>query len=319
MTNKKNASNGVNIGIDVGKSQLDICIHERQAIFAVENSKEGIRKLLGRLGRYRVARVVVEATGRYEHPFLEAALDKGLPVIVCNPIQIRRYAGVIGQLAKTDEIDCRVIAQYAATIEPEVRQHRTKKVLKIRDLLARRRQLIEMATMEKNRYQIMPAFLRSDIKRLIGHLERQIEKVDKQLAVAVEAEDTWREKRHIMLSMPGIGEVMANTLLGDLPELGELTNKQIAALTGVAPFNRDSGKLRGKRRIRGGRHSVRTVLFMASMTAVQHNPVIRKFYQQMVARGKHKKIALTACMRKMIVILNAMVRDRVDWNGVAFA
>lgn len=314
MTTMKNKSLGINVGIDVGKAQLDICVYERDVYFTVENSPEGIRKALGRLGRYRVERIVIEATGRYEHAFVEAALDKGLPVIISNPLHIRRYAGAIGQIAKTDEIDSRLIAEYAAVIQPPVRKHKSKMVIKIKDLLVRRRQIIEMMTMEKNRYQIMPRFLKADIKRVIHHLDRQLEKVDKQLNDLVEKEGVWREKREILLSMPGIGPVVVNTLLGDLPELGELNNKQISALTGVAPYNRDSGQLRGKRRIRGGRATVRTTLFMAVLTSVQHNLVIKHFYQRLVAQGKHKKVALTACIRKMVIMLNAMVRDGKKWQ-----
>lgn len=314
MTSNKKVSKEVNVGVDVGKAQLDIYIFERDVYFTVENNPKGICKALGRISRYKVERIVCEATGRYEHALVEAAIDKGLPIIISNPIHIRRYAGAIGQLAKTDEIDCRLIAKYAAVIQPKVRKHKTKIIIKIKDMLVRRRQLMTMMTMEKNRYQIMPTFLKTDIKRVIFHLKRQLEKVDKQLSMLIEKEDSWQKKREIMLSMPGIGPIVVNTLLGDLPELGALTNKQIAALTGVAPYNRDSGKLRGKRRIRGGRSSVRTIMFMAVLTSVQHNPVIKQFYQRLVAAGKHKKVALTACIRKMIIMINAMIRDGKMWQ-----
>lgn len=314
MTTKAKANQGVNVGIDVGKAQLDICIYERNIHFSVPNDAAGIRKALGRLGRYHVARVVLEATGRYERAFVEAALNKALPVVIANPLHIRRYAGAIGQLAKTDAIDAGLIAEFAAVVQPTVRAHHSKQVLQIKDLLVRRRQLIEMLTMEKNRHHIMPKFLKADIQRSITHLQRQLEKVDRELDKRIEAETEWREKRDILLSMPGIGPTVVNTLMGDLPELGELTQRQVAALTGVAPYNRDSGKLRGKRRIRGGRHTVRTMLFMAALTSIQHNTVIRGFYRHLVAQGKHKKVALTACMRKMITILNAMVRDGNRWE-----
>lgn len=313
MTTNKGNRVYVNVGIDVGKAQLDIYIYERDVYFTVENNPQGIRTALGRIGRYRVARIVLEATGRYEHGFVEAALDKGLPVIISNPMNIRRYAGAIGQIAKTDEIDCKLIAQYAAVIQPLVRKHKSKRVIRIKDMLSRRRQIIEMATMEKNRSQIMPRFLRADINRVIKHLQGQLVKLDKALQAQVDEEETWRHKRDLMLSMPGVGPVVVNTLLGDLPELGHLTNKEIAALVGVAPYNRDSGKLRGKRRIRGGRAMVRTTLYMATLCSVQHNPVIRTFYQRLVAAGKHKKVALTACIRKMIIMLNAMIRDDKIW------
>ena len=314
MTTNAKSHLWVNVGIDVGKSQLDIHIYERDISFSVNNDKQGIRHAIGRLGRFRIARVILEATGRYERAFVEAALEKGCPIVIANPLQIRRYAGAIGQLAKTDAIDARLIAEYGAIVQPEVRDHHSQEVLKIKDLLVRRRQLIEMLTMEKNRHHIMPKFLQADIQRSIHHLQRQLEKVDRQLDVHVDAEHEWREKREIMLSMPGIGKTVVNTIMGDLPELGSLTQRQVAALTGVAPYNRDSGKLRGKRRIRGGRHTVRTILFMATLTSIQHNKVIRSFYQHLVAQGKHKKVALTACIRKIIIILNAMVRDGTRWD-----
>ena len=307
-------SSEINVGVDVGKWQLDVHIHERGLHLSVANNAEGVKRLVGRLGRYQLTRLVVEATGRYERLLVNAALSKDMPVVIVNPLHIRRYAGAVGQIAKTDKIDARLIAQYAAVIRPAVRAGDSGKTREIRDLLARRRQLMTMSTMEKNRAHIMPRALRADIQRHIRHIEKQIEKVDKILDSKIAAEDQWRRKRAIMLSMPGIGPAVVNTLLGDLPELGQLNNKQIAALTGVAPYNRDSGLLRGKRRIRGGRHSVRTILFMATLTAVQHNPLLRRFYQRLVAQGKHKKVALTACIRKMVIMLNAMLRDGTYWN-----
>jgi transposase len=308
------AKTKVNVGIDVGKAQLDIHIFERNISFSVANEGAGIRQALGRLGRYRLDRIVLEATGRYERALVEAALGKDMPVVIVNPLHIRRYAGAIGLLAKTDAIDAKLIAQYAAIVQPVVRTHHSKAVIQIKDLLVRRRQLLEMITMEKNRHHIMPKFLQSDIQRCILHLQRQLQKVDRELDKRIEAEDEWRAKRELMLSMPGIGPAVVHTLMGDLPELGALTQKQVAALAGLAPYNRDSGKLRGKRRIRGGRHTVRTILFMAALTSIQHNKVIRAYFQHLVAQGKHKKVALTACMRKMITILNAMVRDNTRWE-----
>lgn len=319
MNTMKTKSKKVNVGIDVSKEQLDIHIHERNLHFTVDNTPSGVNKALGRLGRYQVIRLVVEATGRYEHLLIQTSLDRGVPIIIAQPLMIRRYGQAIGQLAKTDKIDAQLIAQYAAVIQPEVRTHHSRAILKIRDYLARRRQLMGMLTMEKNRLQIMPKCLHADIRRHITHMQRQVEKVDTILMALVEKETSWKAKRDIMLSMPGIGHGVVNTLLGDLPELGHLNNKQIAALTGVAPMNRDSGLFKGKRRIKGGRASVRTILYMATLTSIQHNPVIRTFYQRLVAQGKHKKVALTACIRKMITILNAMVRDGTMWNKKAAA
>jgi transposase len=310
----KKVSNAVNVGIDVGKSFLDAYIYERDLHIQEKNDPEGIRKLLGRLNRYQVERIVVEATGRYEREIVAAAFEKGLPIIVVNPLHVRRYGGAIGLLAKTDKMDAKLIAQYAAMIKPEVRALPSQQHRKIKDLLVRRRQLIEMATMEKNRHHIMPKYMRSDIQRHINHIQKQIEKLDKQLSAAIEVCEEWRDKREILESMPGVGNQVVYALLEDLPELGQINNKQVAALTGVAPYNRDSGSLRGKRRIRGGRHGVRTTLFMAVMCAVQHNPVIKTFYRRLVAAGKHKKVALTACIRKMVIMLNAMIRDGKMWN-----
>lgn len=293
----------VNVGFGVGKDQLDVAIHETQQHFTVSNDAPGIRRLLNRIARYRPARVVVEATGRREYDFVVAAAGRGLPVIICQPLLVRRYAAASG-----------ILASYAAIMQPEVRSLAIGNIRRIKDLTARRRQLVEMSTMEKNRLDVMPDFLAADIRRHIRHLEAQIDKLDRRIAELIETIDEWRDKRELMLSVPGIGGQTVNTLLADLLELGSLTHKQISALVGVAPFNRDSGRLRGKRRIRGGRARVRTVLFMAMLSAIQHNPVIRRTYRDLVARGKHKKVALTACMRKMIIFLNAMLRDRKRWS-----
>ncbi len=307
-------SDGVNVGIDVGKSQLDVFIHERELHLTIPNNPENIRKLLGRLSRYHIARIVVEATGRREYELVCQAADKDLPIIIVNPLYVRRFAGATGILAKTDKLDAAVIALFAATMKPEVRPLASKNIRKIKDLMVRRRQLIEMNTMEKNRLDVMPTQLHADLRRHIQHITKQIEKIDLLLNKAIEAVDEWREKREILLSVPGIGPTIVNTLLADLPELGHLNNKQISALAGVAPYNRDSGTLRGKRRIRGGRASVRTMLFMAILTSVQHNPVIKAFYKRLVDAGKHKKVALTACIHKMITILNTMLKNNTRWK-----
>lgn len=304
----------VNVGIDVGKHQLDVCIHERNVMFTVTNDQRGIRSLMGRLARYRLDRVVVEATGRRETPLVIAAAERGFPIIICQPIKVRRYAQAKGILAKTDQIDARILADYAAVMTPDVRPVPVGNIRKLKDLSVRRRQLIDMRTMEMNRLDIMPKYLLADIRRMARQLDRYIARIDALIAKLVEDVDEWRAQRDRLLTVPGVGTQLATTLIADLPELGSLNHKQIAALVGVAPFNRDSGSMRGKRRIRGGRASVRTVLFMATMTAVQHNPKIRAMYQRLLAAGKLKKVALIACMRKMIVIINAMVKNGNDWN-----
>lgn len=305
----------VNVGIDVGKAQLDVFLLERNKTLCVANEPDAIRALVCRLARYRLARIVIEATGRLEQPFVRAALAKGLPVIVVSPLKVRRYAGAIGQLAKTDLIDAQLIARFGAAVKPIPHRLCDAKSQKIKDLMVRRRQLTDMRTMEKNRLQVMPEVIRHSIQHVIDILDQEIQHLDLALDQAVEAHAPWKHKRDILTSMPGIGNTVAYTLLGDLPELGTLSRRQIAALTGVAPFNRDSGRLRGKRRIRGGRAHSRTALYLSAMSAVRFNPDIRRFYQRLLRSGKHKKVALIACIRKIITALNAMLRDNVKWQS----
>lgn len=311
MTKRNTA---VNVGIDVGKQMLDVYLLERQRTFQCPNDEASIRRLVATLKRFKIQRIVIEATGRLEQPFARAALAQGLPVIVVSPLKVRRYAAAIGQLAKTDAIDARLIARFGADLKPEVPPPADTDTLKIKDLMVRRRQLIEMRTMEKNRRQIMPEDLQDSIDQLIAAIDAQLKTLDKQLDRAVNENAQWRHKRDLLTSMPGIGKTVAYTLLGDLPELGDLNRRQIAALTGVAPFNRDSGRMRGKRRIRGGRSSTRTALFLSAMSAIRFNPDIKTFYERLLANGKHKKVALTACIRKIVTALNAMLRDNVHWN-----
>lgn len=269
---------------------------------------------LSAVSRYQLDRVVVEATGRRETELVIAAAERGFPIIVCQPIKVRRYAGAKGILAKTDEIDARVLAEYAAVMKPEVRAVPAGNLRKIRDLCVRRRQLIDMRTMEKNRLDVMPKSLHPGIRKLIRQLDSQLATLETQIHQLIESVDEWRQLRERLLTAPGVGDQLANTLIADLPELGFLNHKQIAALVGIAPFNRDSGNLRGKRRIRGGRATVRTVLFMATMTAVRSNPKIRAMYQRLLDAGKIKKVALIASKRKLIVMLNAMIKNGTDWE-----
>ena len=310
----KRSTSSVNVGIDVGRDRLDVFIHERQLALSFANDEHGIRALLRRLAYHRLARIVLEATGRREQLLVSAALERQLPVVVVNPITVRRFAGALGILAKTDAIDARVIAHFAATIEPVVRDAADPKARQLKDLVVRRRQLLDMATMEKNRLHVMPKALQAPIRRHIDDLAGDVRELDALIDALVGTLALWRQRRQLLLSMPGVGAVVAHTLIADLPELGKLTHKQIAALTGVAPFNRDSGMLRGTRRIRGGRRTVRTVLYLGAMAAVRFNPVIKQFYARLIAAGKNRKLALIACVRKMVVMLNAMLRDGRKWN-----
>lgn len=313
MTNLRKSKSVVNIGVDVGKSALDIYIYEKQLHWQEENSSEGIKRILKRLAHYQVERLAMEATGRYEWALAEAAFAKGIPVCILKPLSVRRYAGAIEQLAKTDKIDAAVIAEYAAVVQPRSTPRKSKNLIAIKDLLARRRQVMEMRTKELNRIKVMGKGFERSCKRLIKVFDTEVARLEKQLDKHVQEQAEWAERKAILMTAPGVGETLAYTLLADMPELGTLTNKESASLVGVAPINRDSGRLRGKRRIQGGRAGVRTTLYMATLSATQCNPVIKEFYTRLVAQGKQKKVALTACMRKFITMLNAMVRDNTEW------
>lgn len=315
MTISNKSKSSVNVGVDVGKDTLDICIHEKALHWQEANTPDGVRALLNRLARYQVERLVMEATGRYQLLLAEQAYVKEIPVCIVKPLSIRRYAGAIDQLAKTDKIDAQVIAEFAAVIRPRTTPAKSRKLILIKDLLARRRQVMEMRTQELNRLQIMGKSVAPSCKRLLNYLDKEVARLERLLDEQVEAEEEWAEKKELLKTAPGIGNTMVYTLLADLPELGSMSNKQAAKLVGVAPLNRDSGKIKGKRRIYAGRAGVRTTLYMATLSATQCNPVIRTFYQRLVAMGKHKKVAITACMRKFIVILNAMLRDNMAWQN----
>ncbi|WP_106592748.1 IS110 family transposase [Marinobacterium halophilum] len=304
----------INVGVDVGKSTLDIVLHPLDLYFQIPNDEDSILKVVHVLKKRNIERIVVEATGRYEHAFVFACDQANLPIVVVNPISVRRYAQAIGVLAKTDKIDANVIARFAATIQPDIKPIPDKQSRLIKDLLIRRSQLLEMQTMEKNRLQILPKALHRSIKTLLRSLETQIKTITKQIDEAVMQVKHWRTQTEILTSVPGVGKVLAYTLLSELPELGKLNRKEIAALVGVAPMNRESGSWNGKRRIRGGRHRIRTVMFMAMLSSIQCNPVFKRFYEHLKAQGKLPKVAIIACMRKLIVVLNTMLKNETRWG-----
>jgi len=313
MTNRKMSKTIINVGVDVGKQFLDVWIYEKSLHFQEENNTLGIKRILKRLAHYQVERLVMEATGRYEFNLAQAAYSKGISVCIVKPLLVRRYAGASNQLAKTDKIDAAVIAEFAAVMQPTITPKKSKNLIAIKDLVARRRQLMNLRTQELNRIKIMGKSFEISCNRIIRCLDAEIKRMEKRLAKHVEEQADWSEKQAILKSAPGVGDTLIYTLLADLPELGSLNNKEIASLVGVAPINRDSGRLRGKRRIQGGRACIRTVLYMATLSATLCNPVIKAFYKKLVAQGKHKKVAITACMRKFITMLNAMVRDNCVW------
>jgi len=313
--NAKNSQKEINVGVDTGKHQLDIFIRPLDIYFSVPTDDKGIKEAIKTLNKYSPKRIVIEATGRLEHEFIMACSKASLPFVIANPLHIKRFAGAIGRLAKTDKLDASLIAHYGESIQPALSQLKPENMRAMSDLLSRRRQLLVMQTMEKNRFKIMPKPVASSIKTILTAIKNQIEKMDLKLQKLIEDCPEYQIKNEILQSMPGVGKVVAFSLISNMPELGYITNKEAAALVGVAPVNRESGAFQGKRRIRGGRHQVRTVMFMAMMSAMQCNPVFKSTYQRLVAAGKPKKVAIIACVRKMIVILNSMVRDGVMWES----
>ena len=304
----------ITVGVDTGKAQLDIYIRPLDIYFTVSNDDAGVREAIKKIKLYKPERVVIEATGRLEFLFVMACSKAKIPFVIANPAHIKKFAGAIGRLAKTDKLDAQLIAHYGEAIKPALSELKPDVLQRMSDLLSRRRQLIEMQTMEKNRRQIMPKEIKKLITPMLSTLKKQIEKVDQMLLDLINSCAEYQEKYDIIQSVPGIGNVVTFSLLSDMPELGYLTNKQAAALIGVAPVNRESGAYQGQRKIKGGRHKIRTVMFMAMMSAIQCNPVFKATYERLLAEGKAKKVALIACVRKMIVIVNSMVRDGVHWN-----
>lgn len=305
------------VGIDVSKDSLDIAVHASDKQWRFSNDRAGIEKTVDLLGNLDPALVVFEATGGLELTLWAALTEAGMKPVPINPRQIRDFAKAAGRLAKTDVLDARVIAHYAQAMRPGPRLLPDTQGLK--ETMARRCQLVEMITAEKNRLRAArTARIRQDIQTHIRWLEKKLDDVERDLRRAIEASPIWREKDALLQSTPGVGKTLSATLLAELPELGTLNRLQVAALAGVAPLNRDSGMMRGKRTVWGGRARVRTALYMATLVATRHNPVIRSFYQRLCAAGKAKKVALTACMRKLLTILNAMLKHHTPWHHVAY-
>jgi transposase len=302
------------IGIDVAKAQLEFACRPAGETGSVPNEERGITQLVVRCQALAPTLIVCEATGGYEAALVAALATAGLPVVVANPRQVRDFAKATGQLAKTDAIDAQILALFAERVRPEPRPLPAVAAQELDALLTRRRQLVEMLGAERNRLLVARPAVRRDLQQHIRFLERRLREADDDLHTAVKASPVWRVKDDLLRSVPGVGRVVSLTLLAELPELGRLSHKEIAALVGVAPLNRDSGTLRGKRLVYGGRAPVRAVLYMAALVASKCNPLIRAFYQRLRAAGKPTKVALTACMRKLLTILNAMARDGVAWQ-----
>jgi transposase len=302
------------VGIDVSKAWLDIAVHEQEETFRVSNDDAGIASLVKRLKKLKPSLIVLEPTGGFEMLVVAELTHAGLPAVVVNAKRIRDFARAIGRLAKTDKLDAKVLAHFAAAVRPPLRNLRSEEEEQLTALLTRRRQVLDMLTVEKNRWVTVRAKMQSEIEAHIQWLANSLKELDKEIEDFVESTPAWKEKDALLQSVPGIGPVTSATMLGMLPELGQLNRQEIAALVGVAPVNKDSGKKQGKRRVFGGRADVRSVLYMAALAAKKFNPVIRKFYERLIKHGKEKKVALTACMRKLLVILNAMMHTNQSWR-----
>ena len=303
------------VGIDVAKRQLDVALRPQQDTWSVSNDDATIDELVRRLQALKPTLIVFEATGGYETPLAWALAVAGLCFFVVNPRQARDFAKATGRLAKTDKIDAKVLAHFADAVRPEPRSLPSEASQEVAVLVTRRRQIVTMLTAEENRLAGAKSAIRANIQEHIRWLKQHVKDLDRDLRKAIRSAEEWREQDEIQRSAKGVGPVLSTTLIAELPELGTISGKEISALVGVAPLNRDSGTFRGKRQIFGGRASVRAVLYMAALVATRSNPVIRAHYQRLLAAGKLKKVALVACMHKLLVILNAMVRARKSWHA----
>jgi transposase len=304
------------VGIDVSKDRLDVHVLPSGEAFAVARDGEGLNELVAGLAARKVALVAVEATGGFESTTAAAVAGAGLPLVVVNPAQVRAFAQALGRRAKTDPIDAAVIARFAQAVKPEVRPLPDEAERLLADLVARRRQIVQMIGAEKQREKRLaqPRVKRS-IARLVLALQKELADLDSQIDDEVRGTPAWREKEDLLRSIPGVGPVTSRTLLAELPELGRLDRRQIASLAGLAPWTRQSGQWKGKSFIGGGRAPVRTALFMAALVATRHNPILKAFHQRLIAAGKPKLVALIATARKLLTILNAMVKAQQPWRA----
>lgn len=304
----------ITVGIDVSKDRLDVAVRPSGEVFAIERNPAGLEQLTLRLGALSPNLVALEASGGFETVVAAALAAARLPVVVVNPAQIRAFAKAIGQRAKTDPIDAVVIAHFAEATRPEPRPMPDEATRLLADLVARRRQILEMMVAERQREErVTVPHLRKSIMRLLKVLERELTSVDTDINDAVRGSPAWREKEDLLASVPGVGPTIARTLIAELPELGQLSRRQVAALAGLAPFTRQSGQWRGKSFIGGGRTAVRTALFMGALVAARRNPTLKAFRDRLVAAGKPKLVALIATARKLLTILNAIIRDNKPW------
>ena len=302
------------VGIDVSKDRLDVAVRPGGEAFFVRRDGDGIAALIERLGPLGPAVIAVEATGGFETVVAAGLAGAGLPVVVVNPAQVRAFANALGKRAKTDPIDAGVIAHFVEATKPAIRPLPDEETQLLADLVARRRQIVAMIGAERQRQKRAPARIARSIVRLVKALEKELASLDDDIDDAVRGSPAWRDKEDLLASVPGIGKTIARTLIAELPELGSLDRRQVAALVGLAPWTRQSGQWRGKSFIGGGRAAVRTALFMGALVAARHNPTLKAFRDKLVAAGKPKLVAIIATARKLVTILNAVIRDRQPWR-----
>lgn len=302
------------VGIDVSKERLDVAVRPTEQSWSSTNDEAGVQELVAQAQELNPSLVVLEASGGLEVPLVAALAATSVPVAVVNPRQVRDFAKATGKLAKTDTLDAQVLAHFAEAVRPAVRPLPDAETHALNSLLTRRHQVMAMVVSEKNRLGAATKAVRPRIQAHIAWLERELDDLDRDLGQTLRQSPVWREKEDLLRTVPGVGQQLSFALVAYLPELGTLDRRQIAALVGVAPFNRDSGSLRGKRTVWGGRARVRGTLYMGALVAIRHNPLIRAFYQRLLAAGKPKKLALVACMRKLLTILNAMLKHRTPWQ-----
>jgi len=308
------ASTPIYVGIDVAKDRLDVVLRPTGEYMELQNNDTAIRKLVQKLRKKNLDLVVLEATGGLEQPAAATLALAGMPVAIVNPRQVRDFAKATGRLAKTDRIDAAILAHFAEAVRPEPRPLADEQAKELSAIVLRRRQILAMITAESNRSSTATKAVKRRIDSHLRWLRKELARVNAELAQEVRQSPIWREKDNLLQSVPGVGPVLSATLLAELPELGSLDRRSLAALVGVAPMNRDSGTLRRIRTTWGGRSEVRATLYMATVCATRHNPVIREFYERLVAAGKPKKVAITACMRKLLAILNAMIKSGTPWR-----
>jgi transposase len=302
------------VGIDVSKDTLEVAIWPQEERMSFAQTDDGLSLMADFIQPFSPCLVVLEATGGLERAAVATLAARSLPVVVVNPRQVRDFAKAKGILAKTDKLDAGGIAQFAQAIRPERRPLKTMEAQQLEALLSRRRQIVQMLTAEKNRLHSAPGWTQGDLRLHITWLEKRREKIEKDLGEMIRKSPVWRVKDELLRTFKGVGPVLSQSLLSDLPELGSLNRKKIAALMGVAPMNRDSGKFRGRRMILGGRADIRSVLYMATVAAIRFNPAIGAFHERLINAGKAPKVAITACMRKLLTILNAMMKNKTPWQ-----